>query len=42
MSNVIGKPDLIVIDSVWKELDDLSRGKRASPWTLEESLRNNG
>ena len=28
MSNVIGKPDLIVIDSVWKELDDLSRGKR--------------
>lgn len=28
MSNVIGKPDLIVINSVWKELDDLSRGKR--------------
>ncbi len=28
MSNVIGKPDLIVIDSVWKELDGLSRGKR--------------
>ena len=28
MSNVIGKPDLIVIHSVWKELDDLSRGKR--------------
>ena len=28
MSNVIGKPDLIVIDSVWKELNDLSKGKR--------------
>ena len=28
MSNVIGKPELIVIDSVWKELDGLSRGMR--------------
>ncbi|HII35239.1 MAG TPA: hypothetical protein HA315_04490 [Candidatus Thalassarchaeaceae archaeon] len=28
MSSVIGRADLIVIDSVWKELDDLSRSKR--------------
>ncbi len=28
MSNVIGKPDLIVINSVWKELEDLSKDKR--------------
>ena len=28
MSKVIGKPELIVINSVWEELEDLAKQKR--------------